>query len=105
MSYLRRRDWKGDLPRQFSGIYKMVLYENTQFVAFALPMKFASAKVARDFAERWNPNPSFRGTITTMSVCRSEYAEDRLKRYRNPPARPRILTLVETEKLSLNKTT
>jgi len=99
MSYLRRRDWQSDLPRQYSAIYKMVLSDNTNFVAFVLPKKFASAKDARDFAEAWDPNPSFRGTITTMSICRSEFVEDRLKRYRNPPAKPRVLTLVETEKL------
>ena len=99
MSYLRRREWQSDPPRQYSGIYKMVSFDTTNFVTFVLPIKFASAKAARGFAERWNPNPSFGGTITTMSVCRSEFAEDRLRRYQNPPAKTRVLTLAETEKL------
>lgn len=96
MSHWQKQSWRAEIPRRFSMICKM---DGSRFVAFELPKKFASAKDARDFAERWDPNPSFRGTITTMSVCRSEFVEDRLKRYRNPPAKPRVLTLVETEKL------
>jgi len=99
MSHRRREYWQNRLPRQFSAIYKMEDLSRISFVSFELPQKFTTATDARNFAERWNPNPSYRGTITTMAVCEPQFVEDKLKIYRDPLAKPRILTLVETEKL------
>jgi len=99
MSHWRDKGRRAYVPHEFSMICKMESYGDSHYVDFVLPRKFASATDARIFAEGWNPNPSFRGTITTMSVCRSEFVEDKLKRYRDPPAKPRVLTLAETEKL------
>ena len=81
MTHVRRRNWKADVPREFSAIYRLVLNSGVRFVAYDLPKMFKDARAARDFSEKWNPNPYLASLITPLQVCEIKFREDRLGRY------------------------